>query len=177
MRHTLAEVARWQGQLEEARELLDPVLAEFDRGRFPIPQRHAIMLVSKGHLEAAAGDLDGARRSAEQALPLALSSGDRPVIARVVELRADLALAEGDAERAATLLATAEVVRGMPDEADVDLRRVREAARAALGDRGYTLAHRRGAARQREEVLAALGAEVRPDAGTPAGPAARTPPR
>jgi len=65
----------------------------------------------------------------------------------------------------------------MPDEADVDLRRVGEAARAALGDRGFALAFGRGAARPREEVLAALAAEVSSAAGTPAGPAERTPRR
>ena len=65
----------------------------------------------------------------------------------------------------------------MPDEADVDLRRVREAARAALGDRGFALATGRGAARPREELLAALADGVRPAAGRPAGPAGRPPPR
>jgi predicted ATPase/DNA-binding SARP family transcriptional activator len=177
VRHMLAEVARWQGRLDEARELIEAVVAEFERGRFPIPQRHAIMLISKGHLEVAAGDLDGARRCAERALPMALASGDRPVIARVVELQADVALAEGDAEWAATRLAMAEAVRGMPDESQVDVVRMRAAARAALGDRGFALAHRRGTARRREELLEALAAEVRPGAGTPAGPVGRTPPR
>ena len=101
----------------------------------------------------------------------------------MVGLAAAITLAGGDPERAAALLGTAEALRGMPDEADVDLRRVREAARAALGDRGFTLAVGRGAARPREEVLAALAeeagaaAEVSFAAGTPAGPAERPPPR
>jgi hypothetical protein len=105
------------------------------------------------------------------------------VIARVIGLAAAIALADGDPGRAAELLGTADVLRGMPDESDVDLRQVREAARAALGDPGFALAFRRGAARPREEVLAALAeevgaaAEVSSAAGRPAGPAARTPPR
>jgi hypothetical protein len=66
----------------------------------------------------------------------------------------------------------------MPDEAGLDVRRVRDAARAALGAEGFARAHRRGAARPREEVLAALSAPVSSSgAGTRAGPAARTPPR
>jgi hypothetical protein len=69
------------------------------------------------------------------------------------------------------------VLRGMADEADVDVVRVREAARAALGEEGFAEAYRRGVARSREEVLAALSEEVRPAAGTPAAPAGRTPPR
>jgi len=99
------------------------------------------------------------------------------VVARVVGLAAAIALADGDPGRAAELMGAADVLRGMPDEADLDLRQVREAARAALGDRGFTLAFRRGAARPREDLLAALTAEVSSAAGTPAGPAERPPPR
>ena len=99
------------------------------------------------------------------------------MIARVVGLDAAIALADGDPGQAAELLGTAEVLRGMPDEADVDLRQLREAARAALGDRGFALAFGRGAARPREEALAALAAEVSSAAGRPAVPAERTPPR
>jgi hypothetical protein len=106
-----------------------------------------------------------------------MESRDRPVIARVVALHADIALGEGDAERAAMLLGTAEVLRGMADEADVDVVRVRAAARAALGDEGFAQAYRRGTARSREEMLTALAAEVRSGDGTPAAPAGRTPPR
>jgi len=177
VRHLLAEIARWQGRLDEARERLDAVLADLERTGSPIHQRYAMMLVSKGELELAAGDLDAAHRRYRQALSKALESRDRPVIARVVELRADIALAEGDAERAAALLGTAAVVRGMADEADVDVVRVHAAARAALGERGFALAHRRGTARPRAEVLEGLAEELSSAGGTPAAPAGRTPPR
>jgi predicted ATPase/DNA-binding SARP family transcriptional activator len=177
VRHVRAEIARWQGRLEDARERLDAVIADFERSGNPIGQRHAILLVSKGELEVAAGDLDAAHRCCRRALSKALEAHDRPVTARVVELRAEIALAEGDAGRAAALLGTAEVLRGMADEADVDVARVRAAARAALGDEDFAQAYRRGTARPREDLLAALAAEVRPAAGTPAAPAGRTPPR
>jgi hypothetical protein len=75
------------------------------------------------------------------------------------------------------LLGTAEVVRGMPDEADVDVVRVRAAARAALGEPGFARAHRRGTARPRAEVLEGLAEELRSAGGTPAAPGGRTPPR
>jgi predicted ATPase/DNA-binding SARP family transcriptional activator len=177
IRHVLAEIARWQGRLDEARELLDAVIAEFERGGIPVDQRHAMMMVSKGELEVAAGDLEAAQGWYRRALSKALESRDRPVIARVVELHAGIALAEGDAGQAATLLGAAEVLRGMPDEADPDVARVRAAARAALGDQGFARAHRRGTARGRAEALAALAAELSSGAGTPAAPAGRTPPR
>jgi tetratricopeptide (TPR) repeat protein len=177
VRLTRADLARWQGRLDEARKLLDGAIADYRRGGFPVEQVHAIAMVARGHIDVVTGDLRAARDCHDQALRVALTTRDRPVIARVLGLAAAIALAGGDAGRAAELLGAAEVLRGMPDEADADLRAVRTAARAALGDRGYTLAFGRGAARPREEVLAALAAEVSSAAGRPAGPAGRTPPR
>jgi hypothetical protein len=131
----------------------------------------------RGQLELDAGDLEAARGWYERSLVVALRTGDRPVMARSLELLAAIMMAEGRAERAATLLGNAAALRGMPDEADPDVLRVRAAARAALGDEGFALAEERGAARPREELEAALAAEVTSAAGTPGGPAARTPPR
>ncbi len=177
VRHSLSDVARWQGRLDEARELADQAMALFERGSVPVFQRQALLLTSRGRVDLAAGDPQGARQWYEHALALALSSRDRPVIARAVELLADIVLVGGDAEQAATLLGTAEVLRGMAEEADVDVVRMRAAAQAALGKEGFAQAYRRGAARPRDEVLAGLSEEVRSAAGTPAAPAGRTPPR
>jgi len=177
VRLTRADLARWQGRPDEARKLLEDALVDYRRGRFPVDQVHAVALVSLGHVELAAGRLQAARDCRRRALEVALGTHDRPVIARVLGLGAAVALAGGDAGRAAELLGVAEVLRGMPDEADADLRRVRTAARAALGDQGFDLAFGRGAARPRQEVLAGLAAEVSSAAGTPAGPGERTPPR
>jgi predicted ATPase/DNA-binding SARP family transcriptional activator len=183
VRLTRADLARWQGRLDEARKLLEEAIVDYRRGGFPVEQVHAVSLAALGHIEVAAGRLPDARDCYRRALEVALGTHDRPVVARVVVLAADIALADGDPGRAAELLGAAEVLRGMPDEADLDLRRVRGAARAALGDRGFALATGRGAGRPREELLAALAdgggaaGEVRPAAGRPAGPAGRPPPR
>jgi hypothetical protein len=148
-----------------------------------VEQGHAVAVAILGQVEVAAGNLEAARDRHRLALTVALGTRDRPVIARVVGLAAAIALADGDPGQAAELLGTAEVLRGMPDEADLDLRRVGEAARAALGDRAFALAFERGAGRPREEVLAALAAGRGPAAGVssaagrPAGPGGRTPPR
>ena len=177
VRLTRADLARWQGRLEEARALLDGAIADYRRGGFPVEQVHAVALVTSGHIALATGDLAAARDGHAQALRVSLGTHDRPVIARVTELGAAIALACGDPGRAAELLGVAETLRGMPDQADLDLRRISGAARAALGDPGFDRAYRRGAARPREEVLAALAAEVSSAAGTPAGPAGPPPPR
>jgi predicted ATPase/DNA-binding SARP family transcriptional activator len=177
VRLTRADLARWQGRLDEARKLLEAAIVDYRRGGFPVEQVHAVALATLGHVEVAAGRLTDARDRHRRALEVALGTHDRPVVARVVGLAAAIALADGDPGRAAELMGAADVLRGMSDEADLDLRQVREAARAALGDRGFILAFRRGAARPREDLLAALTAEVSSAAGTPAGPAERPPPR
>jgi tetratricopeptide (TPR) repeat protein len=156
IRHTLADMARLEGRLEEARELLDAAIAAFGEVGYPIEQRLALLLVSRARVDLAAGDARGAGRWCDQALRTALSSRDRPVIARVVDLLAEVTLAAGDAGRAATLLGMAQVLRGMPVEADGDAARVRAAARAALGGDRFGDAYRRGAALQRGAVLAQL---------------------
>jgi predicted ATPase/DNA-binding SARP family transcriptional activator len=182
VRLTRADLVRWQGRLDEARKLLEDAIVDYRLGGFPVEHVYAIAQASLGHIEVAAGRLQDARDCHRRALEAALGTHDRPVVARVVGLAAAIALADGDPGQAAELLGAAEALRGMPDEADLDLRRVREAARAAHGDRGLTLAFRRGAARPREDVLAALAegggaTEVSSAAGRPPGPAERTPPR
>jgi predicted ATPase/DNA-binding SARP family transcriptional activator len=164
VQHMLGDLARIEGRLDEARELLDGALGHFEEVSHPIFQRHALLLVSRGRVDLAAGDVEAARQWCDRALESAGSSRDRPVIARVVELRADTYLAAGDAEQAAVLLGTAEVLRGMADEADVDLARVRAAAMAALGRDGFARAYQRGTARPRDEVLAELAPAAIDDA-------------
>ena len=170
IRHMLGDLARMEGRLDEARELLDAAIDRFAEVGHPVFQRHALLLVSRGRVDMAAGDLAGARRWCDRALESAGTSRDRPVIARVVELLAETYLAGGDAERAAVLLGTAELLRGMPDEADPDLARVRAATQAALGREGFDRAYRRGMAQDRDEVLAELAPAAIGDAKGHAAP-------
>jgi hypothetical protein len=152
----LGDLARVEGRLDEARELLDAAIDRFEEVSHPIFQRHALLLVSRGRVDMAAGDPGGARAWCDLALESAGRSRDRPVIGRVVELLAETHLAAGDPEQAAVLLGTADLLRGMTDEADVDVARVRAAAVAALGRERFGRAYRRGAERDRDEVLAEL---------------------
>jgi tetratricopeptide (TPR) repeat protein len=172
-----AQIARREGDLEAARQRLDEGIGNSMEGQHPYGQVHASLLTVRGYLELDAGDLPAARQWYERSLVVALRTRDRPVMARALELLAAVVMAEGQAERAATLLGNATALRGVPDEADPDVLRVRAGARAALGDEGFTLATGRGAAQPRDELEAALAAEVTSAAGTPAGPAERTPPR
>jgi predicted ATPase/DNA-binding SARP family transcriptional activator len=175
---TLAQIERWEGNLDGARRVLETGIQEARVESHPFGQIHSSMLASLGHLELAAGDGRAARGCFERALAVALRSRDRPVIARAVELLAAIAMADGEAERAAVLLGEATTLRGLPNEADPDTARVRAAARAVLGEQGFARSYERGTARPRDEVEAALAAGITTSAAeTPAAQAARTPPR
>ena len=155
-----AEAARASGRLDEARQMLGSAIADFRRFARPIDQLLALLMVARGRVEVIAGDLGEAHVWHGKALRVALETHDSPIVARVVELRADVALAAGDAELAATLFGTADLLRGVADQADPEVRRIRAAVRAALGDPGFDRAYRRGAALRRTEVLEALAAEA-----------------
>ncbi|GIE04549.1 SARP family transcriptional regulator [Paractinoplanes durhamensis] len=139
-----ATLARLEGDLEVAREMIgrsahlmgNPVFA---------PQFYAVTLGTQGLVEAAAGDLGRARRHHREALRIAVDTRDAPVIAMVVVGIADLAIREGDPERAAYLLGAADAVRGSEDRTVPDVERLTFEARAALGDAGFEAAYRRAA--------------------------------
>jgi predicted ATPase/DNA-binding SARP family transcriptional activator len=172
---TRSQIARWQGNLGEARRLADAGFEMFESSWPPFEQFYALLLAARGHVSVEIGDLGGAHDWYQRSLKVAVKTRDRPVIARAVELLAAIAGAEGDPERSATLLGQAAALRGIGDEADPDVLRVRAAARAALGDEGFALAYERGTAWRRENLVEALTAEVTSSGGTPAASAGRTP--
>jgi len=91
---------------------------------------------------------------------------DSPVTAVVAEVVAQLALAEGDADRAAALLGVAAAQRGEPDLGNPEVLAVDVAARRALGDRVAERAFERGRAMPRQagvEFLASAVAVSEPD--------------
>jgi predicted ATPase/DNA-binding SARP family transcriptional activator len=172
---TRSNIARWEGKLDEARAIADAGCRAFQGGWPPFEQFSALLLTARGHVAVETGELDEAHGWYQRALEAAVRTRDRPVMSRAVELLAAVALAGGDAERSAFLLGQAAALRGVGDEADPDVLRVSTAARAALGDQGFAVAYERGTAWRREDLVEALMAEVTSSAGTPAGPAGRTP--
>ncbi|MEU4424594.1 BTAD domain-containing putative transcriptional regulator [Actinoplanes sp. NPDC024001] len=141
--HGYATIARADGDLTEARERMAQVLRLIDRATVA-PQFRATARSTQGLIEGAAGNLPLARRRHEDALRTAVASRDSPVIAIALTGLADLAMREGDPARAAFLLGAAVSVRGSRDRSVPDFDRIARAARDALGDAGFTAAHRRG---------------------------------
>jgi predicted ATPase len=138
-----ATLARMDGDLALAREHVRLALATTDRNRFA-PQFHAIIESTLALVEAEDGDLALARRHHTEAVLLALASSDQPVIAMVLVGVADLAMREGDPDRAARLIGAADGIRGDVDRSVPDVQRVTTETRAALGDAGFAAAYAKG---------------------------------
>lgn len=137
--HARGDFARLTGDLTEARRQLEKATEltqrfRSRRQRAVAPQFCALIAVSCGYLETAAGDLASAVRRHTDALNLAMESKDAPVIANVLVGLADVTAQLGEPDRAARLLGASEGVRGMLDLSIPDYPRVVAELRAALGD-------------------------------------------
>jgi len=118
-------------------------------------------LISEGLLGLCArleGDLTAARRRYVDVLVGAERAGTQIWLTMPLAALADLALLEGDAERAAVLDAAqaqlAERLGGTPSLALVGIPDVADRARAELGDEHYEAAVARGRSASLEEVIA-----------------------
>jgi predicted ATPase/DNA-binding SARP family transcriptional activator len=167
--YTKGDLARLDGQpgvaraaFLEAFELMKPMGITQQLG--------AVAAIGLGYLAAAEGDLVEAAHWHARAMENARASADAPVIAEALAGLADLALREGDPERAAELIGAGVAIRGTPDRSVIDEKRVADAARSVLGAAGYGAAYQRG----QRVTLDTLAALLTPAAGTPAPPAGRT---
>jgi hypothetical protein len=153
---TRAELARVGGDLAGSRRHYESALARMTQSRATIGQLRAMILVGLGYVAVAAGELDVAGQRLADAVEAAIGSRDMPVVAETAQAAADLALAQGDAGRAALLLGVAVAVRGGADEGSPDVARIGAGAAAALGAPAYAAAYQRGAAMSRDAALATL---------------------
>jgi predicted ATPase/DNA-binding SARP family transcriptional activator len=139
-----AELARWRGDVEQARRQLD--IAAGMLGESATAVKHDLL----GYL---AEDLDEAREHRAAAVDAAARSGFPPLTAQVIVGVADLALRADQYEQAARLLAVSTAVRGLPDQSQPDAARIERTARRRLGDTKYTEATREGALADWRELV------------------------
>jgi predicted ATPase/DNA-binding SARP family transcriptional activator len=136
-----AELARWSGDAEQAREQLAGARALLGDGA-----EHAnIRALTHDLLGYLADDLHEARAHRAAACEAAAEAGYAQAIAPVLVGVADLALRRGEHEQAARLLAASARVLGLPDRSLPDTARIERAARDRLGDAGFAEAVREGA--------------------------------
>jgi predicted ATPase/DNA-binding SARP family transcriptional activator len=152
--YAVGDLARLDGRPEEAREALLRAV-DLATPAEVAQQIRAVAATGLGYLAGAEGDLDAARDWHNQALAAARFTADAPVIAGTVIGQADLALREGNAERAAELLGASYAIRGSTDRSVPDEERVADAARSVLGEARYGQAYQSGQ-RVTLDTLAAL---------------------
>ncbi|MFI9007628.1 BTAD domain-containing putative transcriptional regulator [Actinosynnema sp. NPDC053489] len=140
-----AEVARRRGDAQAARWWCSEALRVCPRGWFGSEEVRALVLVAAGRVEAACGDREAAARAWAAAAVSAREWGNPVVSARVVDAWAGLAVAEGDAERAALLAGAARGLRGEVAVVDPEVVAVEAAAREALGAEVFARVVARGA--------------------------------
>ena len=135
------ELARWNGDLDEARRQLAVATAmlgdEAERGN--------VLGLVQDLLGYLAPTLASSREHRVTALRAAAGAGIAPLIAGVLVGIADLALRQEQFEQAARLLAASDAVRGLPDRGHPDVSRIARQARDRLGDEGFAEAVREGA--------------------------------
>jgi predicted ATPase/DNA-binding SARP family transcriptional activator len=167
----LAEIARLDGDLAEARDLYELALSESPSGWIGMDETRLRILIGLGWLDVTEGRAGEALARHREALTGALAQLNFPCAAGAIEGLSGVALLEGDGERAALLLGAGAALRGVSVPGDPDVDRVVAGSRRLIGAAAYAAAYERGAALSRDEALATVGAAApsafgaRPSAG------------
>jgi predicted ATPase/DNA-binding SARP family transcriptional activator len=151
-----AEIAIRAKDFAQARELLDSIsVAAQD---MPFPGDIALEWVNT--LEAKLAVEEGRIDKAEELLAIAarstISRRDMPDLAQIAELLADVRWQRGDGETATTLLGVSQVVRGVFDAGNPEVRRLVGHLEAELGERRYAELYRLGAEKSKKDASAWL---------------------
>ena len=155
----MAELARREGDLGQAREFLDRAVALIEprSARLDYGTTAAVVFAKRGGLAEQEGDLPAAAEWHDRAMrtivPLSRLPLDR-VVGTLLQIRAALDAARGEHVRAAELLGGAHTLRGMTDAWDFDVVRAEAAAVAALGRPAFDEAYARGRRMTREQARA-----------------------
>ncbi|MFI9580615.1 BTAD domain-containing putative transcriptional regulator [Streptomyces sp. NPDC052236] len=159
---SLADLHRRSGDLAEADRTLDRLETLVHRLPHPEdPEETARDLITSARLANRLSD--GSAAQARALLPRALGClfalGDIADISQGAELLARLLLLEGDPGGAATALGMSQVIRGVFDKGDPQLRELVAELTGRLGEAGYQEAYRLGAELPREDALNRLTEE------------------
>ncbi|MBB4932217.1 putative ATPase [Lipingzhangella halophila] len=158
LRMAEAEVERFRGATARANAILRDVLRRV-RAMGPIMRSHTEPMCC-AMLARVAGDRAQSWRHAVTAWDSLALELDAVQAALVIELLAEQAHGE-EPERAATLLGYAEAVRGLPNETESDVVRVREAVRERLGAARFAEVHRSATETPNERIIADIGGWTR----------------
>jgi predicted ATPase/DNA-binding SARP family transcriptional activator len=144
-----AELARWNGDADEARGQLAVATTMLGRSADQFNGRATI----EDLLGYLADDLDEARRHRAAAVQAATEAGFAPLTAQVLVGVADLALRENQHDQAARLLGASTSLLGRTDRSLPDLTRVERETRRRLGETRFAEATREGAEADWRELV------------------------
>jgi predicted ATPase/DNA-binding SARP family transcriptional activator len=156
----LGEIARFAGDLAEARRLLEAALRSAETGLFGAEGTRARVLTALGRLAAAEDRPAEALLCHRRAVACALASSLPVDLADAAEGLAGAALLEGAGGRAALLLGVAVALRGTVIAGDRDAARTAEAARRLTGAEAFAAEFSRGAALSHGAALTVLKEEA-----------------
>ncbi len=145
-----AELARWNGDAEQARRQLDIATAMLGEDA----ERANIRATTHDLLGYLATDLDQVREHRLAAFDAAADAGHPLQIAQALTGIADLALRSEQDEQAARLLAASARVGGLPNRAQPDVTRIERIVRHRLGETRFTEATEEGARADWRELAA-----------------------
>ncbi|WP_232661018.1 BTAD domain-containing putative transcriptional regulator [Pseudonocardia sp. TRM90224] len=155
----LADVARQEGRTAEAAELYRDALAGCPSGLFSSEEIRARIHLGLSALALTAGNRTAAEEQLRGAVASAMRTSNLHVVALVAEATAGVALLDGDAERAATLLGTGHALRGIPIAGDPDRARLLDECTSRLGATRCAVAYARGSSLSRTQALTSVGVE------------------
>jgi tetratricopeptide (TPR) repeat protein len=155
----LSEIARREGDLDEARAQLDRAIALIEprKARADFGTSAALAYSKRGCVAEQLGDLDGAAEWHEKslrALDRIIAMPIDRLIGTLVHGFAALAAARGEHLRAAELLGGAHTLQGVPDAWSLEIDRATASAVAALGQAAFDEAYERGRGMTRDQTLA-----------------------
>ncbi|GAA4604953.1 BTAD domain-containing putative transcriptional regulator [Actinoallomurus liliacearum] len=155
-----AEIARFRGDLTEARRHLDEALRIAGNAGFGIEATQPWAYTALGRLAEAEGDDDAARTWHRRAVAAARESPIAVDLADAVTGLAGLAVRDGAGEHAAVLLGAAVALRGTTVARDRDADLAAAGARDLVGADVFAAAFARGAAMSRAEALTVVDETV-----------------
>jgi predicted ATPase/DNA-binding SARP family transcriptional activator len=163
----LADVAYLVGDLRLARSHYERALADVDVSWIAGATNRIEALVGLARVVMTEGERDQARAHCLRAAGLAVKIGMPPLFVRAIEVLTDIALADDDPARAASLLGAAAALRSLA-EAGPDTARQARSARLALGDEAFERFHAGAAALDPGAALRLVGVADEIIAASPA---------
>ncbi|GAA2399207.1 BTAD domain-containing putative transcriptional regulator [Actinomadura vinacea] len=156
----LGDVARWQGDQEEAARHYDAAREGSQSLPYPTPLVDAMIASAAGRHAVECGELETARCRLTKAFTFTVEAPDMTGVADVGVGVAMLCSRRGAATAAAEVLGAAHALRGGPSEHHPDIAGLTDRLKVELGEHAFQAAYARGSGSDRTGALALIEAQL-----------------